>query len=172
MPAGPGAMGFVYFLGAKFLGYSAFCRWVVAPRLLARTGAEERDIGIPVSILAAPNDAANPSTDSPGFLPSAVKAGVVRTLIGAAVGAMVGLGFWTIPYFSTHDNYGSVVFFVLLVPVRVGEWALLYRWIYRIHPFADPGGMKLITFGILVSFALDAIGIVSTMILPGGMWVC
>jgi hypothetical protein len=101
-----------------------------------------------------------------------VKAGVVRTLIGVAVGAIVGFGFWAIPFFSTHDTAGTVLFFTLLVPVRVGEWALLYRWTYRIHPFTDPAGMKLITLGILTSFALDVIGLVSAWVLPGGMWVC
>lgn len=171
MPAGPGAMGFVYFLGAKFLGYTAFCHWVVTPRVLALRGAEVRNSGVPVSILAAPDDAAHPNTDSPSLLPSAVKAGVVRALIGAAVGAVVGLGFWSIPPLRNFD-FATPLFFALLVPVRVGEWALLYRWIYRMHPFADPEGMKLITLGILVSFALDAMGMISAVILPGGMWVC
>jgi hypothetical protein len=172
MPAGPGTMGFVYFLGAKFVGYSVFCRWVVTPRVLARTGAEVRDSAVPVSIRAEPGeDIARLNSSPAAILPSAVKAGVVRTLIGAAVGAVVGLSFWNIPPLRNFD-FATPLFFAILVPVRVGEWALLYRWIYRMRPFADPGGMKLITLGIFASFALDAIGMVSAMILPGGMWVC
>jgi hypothetical protein len=165
-------MGFVYFLGAKFLGYSVFCRWVVTPRVLAITDAEVRDSAVPVSILAeAGEDKAGLNTSSPAILPSAVKAGVVRTMIGAAVGAVVGLGFWSVPPLRNFD-FATPLFFAILVPVRVAEWALLYRWIYRMRPFADPGAMKLIALGILASFALDAIGMASAIILPGGMWVC
>ena len=173
MPAGPAAIGFAYFLAAKLGGYTAFCHWVVAPRVAALTGTEMRNPAGPVSILAiAPEDATILNTSSPATIPSSVKAGVIRTLIGVAVGSIVGLGFWSIPYFSNHGSTGTVLFFTFLVPVRVGEWTLLYRWIYRMHPFADSEGMQLITFGILASFVLDAIGIVSAWILPGGIWVC
>jgi hypothetical protein len=33
MSAGPAAGGFAYFAIAKFIGYTAFCRWVIEPRL-------------------------------------------------------------------------------------------------------------------------------------------
>jgi len=162
-------MGFAYFLGAKFVGYTAFCHWVVAPQL-ARSGlvAERFDAGSRLHLSSS-----LPEADAPqNRAPSSVKAGVVRTLIGLVVGVAVGLGFWTIPFFSKHDSAGSILFFSLLVPVRVGEWSLLLWWIYRIRPFSEAHGMKLITYGLLVSFALDAIGIICSMVLPGGMWVC
>jgi len=172
MPAGPDLMGFGYFLAAKMVGYTAFSHWVVAPRVAAASGAQVQGFWKPTSILAtAPPDFATGSDRTP-ILPSSLKAGVIRTLIGLTVGAAVGFGFWAIPYFSKRDIVGSIFFFAFLVPVRVGEWALLYRWIYRIHPFKDPGGMKLITYGLLVSFLLDAIGVVAVWVLPGGMWVC
>lgn len=67
---------------------------------------------------------------------------------------------------------GTVLFFTLLVPVRVGEWGLLLWWVYRLKLFSNLSCIKLITFGLLVSFALDALGIITALVLPGGMWVC
>jgi hypothetical protein len=40
------------------------------------------------------------------------------------------------------------------------------------RPFKEALGWKLITFGLLVSFALDAVGIIAAFVFPGGMWVC
>jgi hypothetical protein len=169
MPAGPGPMGFVYFAAAKFVGYTAFCHWVVNP---AFVNAGTHEVRTDVVDSGRPFSDASPATDHKRDAPLSVKAGVVRTLIGLAVGAAVGLGFWTIPYFSTHDTAGTVLFFALLVPVRVGEWALLFWWIYGMRPFKEALGWKLITFGLLVSFALDAVGIIAAFVFPGGMWVC
>ena len=171
MPAGPDVMGFAYFLAAKLVGYSAFCHWVVSPRIRI-SAAEVRDENASTSILgAALAETPLQTSPAPIGIPSSVKAGVIRTLIGIGVGAVVGLGFWSIPSLRNFD-FATPVFFAFLVPVRVGEWAVLLRWVYRIHPFADSGGMKLITFGILASFALDALGIAAAWVLPGGMWVC
>jgi hypothetical protein len=168
MPAGLGPTGFAYFLAAKFVGYTAFCHWVVNPCVVkAGTHQEQSDAVRPIRIFSeALQASAQPQAPSP------VKAGVVRTLIGLAVGVVVGFGFWTIPYFSTHDTVGTVLFFTLLVPVRVGEWALLFWWVYRMRTFRAVMGLKLITFGLLISFALDAIGVVAAFVLPGGVWVC
>jgi len=162
-------MGFAYFLAAKMLGYTAFCHWVVGPKIIAA----ETERAEPA--MASPNEfrvASLESADERTIVPSAVKAGAIRTLIGLVVGVVVGLGFWTIPYFSRHDSTGTVLFFSLLVPVRIGEWWLLFRWLYKMRPFNDPVGLRLITWGILVSFALDALGVVTAFVLPGGMWVC
>jgi len=43
---------------------------------------------------------------------------------------------------------------------------------YRQFPISSNTRGKLITFGILVSFALDAIGILGAFVLPGGIWIC
>jgi len=169
MPAGPAPMGFAYFLAVKMAGYTAFCHWVVNPKVISeRETPAERDS-------AGPNDFHINTLENVGRrseMPLALKAGVVRTLIGLVIGIVVGLGFWTIPYFSSHDGLGNVLVFALLVPVRIGEWWLLFRWLYGMRPFNNSLGLSLITWGILVSFALDAIGVVSAFVLPGGIWIC
>lgn len=162
-------MGFAYFLSAKMAGYTAFCHWVVNRKV-----GSARDVPALPSILSLaesyPDPVATPASGNQ--IPSAIKAGAIRTLIGLAVGVTVGLGFWTIPYFSAHDTAGNILFFSLLVPVRVGEWWLLFRWIYGMRPFSEPSGLALIIWGIVVSFAMDAIGVVAAFVMPGGMWVC
>jgi len=139
-------MGLVYFAATKFVGYTAFCRWAIEPQI-------EKSVG-----------------ELPP-IPAAWKAGIARTLIGVSIGAVVGLGFWNIPWLAQQD-VSEIVFFSLLIPVRIFEWGLLLRWIYRNYSFsvAQQGG--LITGGIVTSFALDALGITFAFVLPGGMWVC
>lgn len=173
MPAGPAPMGFAYFLAAKFAGYTAFCHWVVRPQIESSTAKIVSETIASASVLdpALANSSLSEESPPASEIPSSIKAGIIRTLIGVGVGAILGLGFWSIPKLANFD-FATPVFFALLVPVRVGEWALLLWWVYRTRPFADPGMMRLITFGILVSFALDLLGIIAAWVLPGGMWVC
>jgi hypothetical protein len=144
MPAGPSTFGFAYFIAVKYAGYTAYCRWAIQPRL-------------------------QPSEHP---VRSAWVAGAIRTAIGVVIGITVGLQFWRIPYFaSNHDNLAEALFYGSLVPLRIGEWWLLIRLAYngllsRNQRFALIGG------GILTSFALDFIGVVSAFALPGGMWIC
>lgn len=125
-------MGFAHFLGAKLAGYTAFCHWVISPSL-QKAGRQPESAGSELR-LGLLSDI-QPAALIQNSIPSSVKAGVIRTLIGVVVGAVVGFGFWAIPYFSTHDTAGSVLFFTFLVPVRVGEWALLLWWIYHLRAF-------------------------------------
>jgi len=60
----------------------------------------------------------------------------------------------------------------MLALVRVFEWWLLLRWIYRGFPLNRRQRNGLIAGGIVTSFALDALGIAAAFVLPGGMWVC
>lgn len=151
MPAGPEGLGFAYFIAAKYAGYTTFCRYAIQPRLSTRLDGDEEFAKPPMSAFAA---------------------GAIRTGIGIAVGAAVGFGFWSIPSVSrTSESVGMLLFFSLLIPVRVGEWWLLMRLAYKssIQPAKHP---LLLTSGILTSFALDAIAFFTAMALPGGMWVC
>jgi len=147
MPAGGTAVGFIYFAAAKYAGYTAYCRWGIQPQL-------------------------DKPEDLFPQLPSAWKAGAVRTLIGLVIGAVVGFGFWAIPRFSHHDNAGEVLFFSMLVPVRAFEWWVLLRWVYKDFTLTNGQRTLLICVGIVVSFLLDGLGILSAFVLPGGMWVC
>jgi hypothetical protein len=147
MPAGPSEFGFVYFVAAKYAGYTAFSRWILAPRL-------------------GPADSTYTKIPSPFF------GGLVRTLIGVGVGALVGLGFWKIPAFESHSGLATTLFFVLLIPLRIGEWWVLLKTVYREFRCPAEDQTRIIVMGIFTSFCLDALGILAAFILPGGMWVC
>jgi hypothetical protein len=105
-------------------------------------------------------------------IPPAWQAGGVRTGIGLLLGAIVGLGFWKIPYFSHSDAFDTPAFFLVLIPVRIGEWAILLKWIYRDFPFDGKQTATIIAIGIVTSFALDGLGVLAAWVLPGGLWVC
>jgi hypothetical protein len=147
MPAGGEPLGFVYFVGVKYAGYTAYCGWAIQRAV--------RKVADGATSPVAP------------WL-----AGAARTLIGVVAGVAIGLGFWKIPIFATHDAWVTPLFFGLLVPLRVGEWWLLLRWIYGGFPIQDSTRWKLIAGRIGTSFGLDALGIVAAFVLPSGMWVC
>jgi len=161
MPAGGTAIGFAYFAVAKFLGYTAFCRWVIEPRAITAG--------------SAPLPASTPRSGETETLevPSAFQAGAARTLIGLAAGSVSGLLIFSGFLDHLHnDGLSMFIFFALLVPIRIGEWWFLLWWMYREFPIDPNTRGRLITFGILVSFALDAIGILAAFVLPGGIWIC
>jgi hypothetical protein len=112
------------------------------------------------------------SSESATTIPSVWIAGAVRTGIGLVIGIVAGLGFWAIPYFQTHDVIGNWVFFISLFFVRIFEWWLLLKWVYRIFHFTPKQYSIVIVLGILTSFVLDAIGVVAALVIPGGAWVC
>lgn len=159
MPAGGTAVGFAYFAVAKFLGYTAFCRWVIEPRVAQRA--------IVPSTLFPSEELVSAK------LPSAFEAGAARTVVGLVAGAPASLVFFFgIPGINKDSSLLTVIFFALLVPIRIGEWWFLLWWMYREFPLAFAARGRIITFGILVSFALDAIGIFAAFVLPGGIWIC
>jgi len=43
---------------------------------------------------------------------------------------------------------------------------------YRDFPLSSNTRGRIIMYGILVSFALDAVGILAAFFLPGGVWIC
>jgi hypothetical protein len=147
MPAGPAGMGFAYFIGTKYVGYSLFSKYGIAKDL------EQKD-----------EHGAPP--------PSPWAVGAVRTVIGVAVGVAVGLAFWKIPHLNSDRLFDNGLFFVLLVPVRIGEWWLLLKSCYPRFKIRGRRTPWLIFAGSVTSFLLDAAGIVLAFVLPGGMWVC
>jgi hypothetical protein len=152
MAAGGTELGFAYFAAAKFAGYTAFCRWAIQPQIEYAISLSET----PVS----------------RTIPAAWKAGAARALIGLAIGAIFGVGFWQLQFWASHEDAKEYLFFVLLIPVRVFEWGLLLRWIYKGLPLPSRSFITLMVVGILISFALDVIGIVCAFVMPGGAWVC
>jgi hypothetical protein len=163
MPGGGTALGFAYFAAAKFIGYTAFCHWIIEPRALAASSPT-----LPSSTLSISTNAIEVAE-----LPSAFHAGAARTAIGVAAGSASGLLIFS--GFLDHlgnDTVAISIFFALLIPIRILEWRLLLWWMYREFPFASSTRWKLVTFGIVTSFALDALGMFTAFVMPGGIWIC
>lgn len=142
MPAGPGPIGFAAFTGVKLLGYS------VAASVLTNFFQSTRNAWL---------------------------IGLARTGIGLVAGTLFG-GIWILlgTLFQSRwpDWAAALLFFGLLIPIRLAEWSLL------IHFFFDRGlvqrarDLKLAGVGSVWSFVLDGVGIVSAFVIPGGFWVC
>ena len=142
MPGGPGPLGFAAFTGVKFLGYA------VAGSVLTNVFQSPRNAWL---------------------------VGLARTGIGLAAGTLFG-GIWILSGALFHNRWpgwaAALLFFGLLIPIRLAEWSLL------IHFFFDRGlvqrarDLKFAATGSAWSFVLDAVGIVSAFVIPGGFWVC
>src|SRR5215471_5414597 len=102
MPFGPAPLGFAYFAGAKFVGYSAYSALL------------NRKVSQPFC-----------------KVPNAWKSGLVRTGMGVAVGTMVGLAFWKVLPSRWLTTNGDVLFWSGLIPVRILEWYFFLWLLYR-----------------------------------------
>jgi hypothetical protein len=103
---------------------------------------------------------------------SVFKVGSARTVLGIAA----GLAYGAIWMFSMRNHIGpepsTLWYFLGLVPVRMGEWSLIL-WLF--YDRKDPDWTRLLIFaglGSLWSYALDAIGVGTALVIPGGIWVC
>ena len=140
MPMGPAPLGFAYFVGVKFVGYTA------AAYALRKV-----------------------YPDAPASL---AMVGGTRTVIGIGAGLAYG-ALWILlssRVFRTEDP--TVPYLLGLLPVRIGEW------LWLLHLFFDRGlknrskAFKGAAAGAGWSYCLDAIGIGSALVIPGGIWVC
>ena len=146
MPFGPQPLGFAYFAGVKFVGYSAYAALLNSNSTVSEASCK---------------------------IPSAWKSGLVRTGIGVAVGTVVGLGFWKLlPSGGWFEEHGGALFWWGLLPVRVLEWYVFLWILYRNCHLRLSRTAFAITSGIVTSFLLDAVGIFTMLIVPGGAWVC
>ena len=144
MPFGPAPLGFAYFAGVKFLGYSGYA--------------------------ALLNDKVSQGSCK---VPNAWKSGLVRTGIGVVVGTVVGLAFWKgLPSGAWLDEHGGTLFWSGLVPVRVLEWYFFLWLLYRQYHLRLSQTAFAITSGVVVSFLLDAVGVFTMLVVPGGAWIC
>jgi hypothetical protein len=142
VPAGPGPIGFAAFTGVKLLGYS------VSASVLRNVFQSPRNVWL---------------------------VGLARTGIGLVAGTLFG-GLWILLGTLFHNKWpdwaAALLFFGLLIPIRLAEWSLL------IHFFFDRGlvqrvrDLKFATLGSAWSFILDGVGIASAFVIPGGFWVC
>lgn len=106
-----------------------------------------------------------------------LKVGLARTGIGVTAGLAYGaLWIWLlekalVPRVNEITML-SIYYFALLLPLRVAEWGFTI-WLFFDREFRDRRKMiKWIVLGILSSYFLDAIGLISAFVVPGGFWVC
>jgi len=99
-----------------------------------------------------------------------LKVGSARTALGIAVGLAYG-SIWT--FATPHSGDSTWLWYFLgWVPVRMGEWSLI---LWAFFEKKDPDWTRLLIFaglGSLWSYVLDAIGVGTALVIPGGMWVC
>lgn len=142
MPGGPGPIGFAAFAGVKLLGYS------VAASILT-------------TVFQSPR--------------SAWLVGLARTGIGLVAGTLFG-GLWILLGMLFHSKWpdwaAALLFFGLLIPIRLAEWSLLIHFFFDRRLVQRVRDLKVATLGSAWSFVLDGVGIVSAFVIPGGFWVC
>ena len=140
--------GIAYFAAVKFLGYTVY------GHVLRKMFFEEEP------------DASD-GRRAAWF--RAFKIGAIRTLIGLLVGA----GYAALVRTGIFGDLAAPVFLLGLLPVRIGEWLLLFRIVFK-HGVSDWGKTAWAVFvGIIVSYGLDFAGIVAGLALPGGVtWIC
>jgi hypothetical protein len=103
----------------------------------------------------------------PANRPNAALVGLTRTAIGFAAGVTAVFLAETVHVFRSEW-----MFFVLLLPVRIGEWLLLLRIFYAKPAWSWPRALKLSALGAGWSYLLDLPAIFAAFVLPGGMWIC
>jgi hypothetical protein len=143
MPGGPTPFGFAYFAGVKFAGYSC-AAWA-----LNRSYRTNEN--------------------------SIWKVGGARTALGLATGAAYG-GLFILLVNSVrslnNSDFSPFLYFGGLVPVRLGEWALIIWYFYLRQSSDRVSLLRNSSIGIAWSFILDAFGVFAVFVTPGGAWIC
>jgi hypothetical protein len=80
----------------------------------------------------------------------------------------VGFAAWL----RTKLNVSPAVWFLALCPIRVLEWGVLLRIFFEPRLLRSARSWKYTVYGLLWSYALDAIGVAAAFVVPGGVWVC
>jgi hypothetical protein len=105
---------------------------------------------------------------------SVAKVGFIRTGIGIAAGIAYG-GIWLLFPLQQIENLkpNPAFYFLLgLSVVRLCEWSFIL-WFFFDRTMTDrPTFYKWAVYGSLWSYVLDAIGIASGFVVPGGFWIC
>jgi hypothetical protein len=93
--------------------------------------------------------------------------GLVRT----GIGLVVGVGAIALASRLSIDR-SEWLFYVLLGPLRVGEWLLLLAIFFERPWTSWPRALKFAGLGSLWSYLLDVPAIAAAFTLPGGVWIC
>lgn len=147
MPMGGSALGFAYFAGVKAIGYTA-----AAPVLKKAYGIGDSS------------------------RPRVISLGLTRTAIGVVAGLLYGgmwLFFGEVPADQPpHAFFLPLVFFGLLLPIRLAEWSLLIS-IFLDRKLKNRSlWWKVSLVGSGWSYCLDVIGVIAAFVIPGGVWIC
>lgn len=144
MPGAPTEIGFGVFAGVKLVGYGG------AAKALKRGYPESRH--------------------------GAIKVGAVRTAIGLAAGLAYGamwIGVLEKALVSRVNEITmlSIYYFALLLPLRVASGDSRSGYSSTAASRTEEILMKWIGLGILCAYLLDAMGLVSALVVPGGFWI-
>jgi hypothetical protein len=142
MPAGPEPLGFVYFAGVKFVGYSAAA---LVLRRAYKTPANALKVGL--------------ARTGIGLVAGYIFGGTCILLSAHLKSRLPG---WV----------AISAFFALLIPIRLAEWSLLIHFFFDRGLIQRDKLVDYAALGSLWSFVLDAVGIVAAFVVPGGFWIC
>ena len=139
---GPAPLGFAYFVGVKFVGYTAAAfamRKVAYPNFggsVIKVGGARTLVGV---------------------------------VAGTAYGA---LWFFLLTKVFRNADQNEIYYFAALLPVRIGEWLWLVHLFFDKGLIDRRKAFRLVAGGSVWSYCLDAIGIGAAFVIPGGIWVC
>jgi hypothetical protein len=99
--------------------------------------------------------------------PRPIVFGVARTALGLAAGISFGL-------LALKFGLGKSepVFYVALLPIRVGEWLLILWYFYRRANLSRRRQLGFAAAGTAWSYVLDLPAVFAVFAIPGGAWVC
>jgi hypothetical protein len=99
--------------------------------------------------------------------PSPLVFGVARTLLGLGV---------VISFATSMESIGllrsEIAYYLVLLPVRFGEWLAVLWFFYRRAQPVRGRRWKHAALGTLGSYLLDLPAIFAAFTVPGGMWIC
>ncbi len=145
MPFGPAPLGFAYFAGVKFIGYTG-AAWALA------RSYEAKDTNI---------------------LKVGLARTALGLAAGAAYGgSFIWLAKYVRVLGAQSGDVSTVLYFGGLIPVRLAEWSFII-WYFFQRGKPNPGPLLgKSSIGVVWSFVLDAIGIFAAFVIPGGVWIC
>jgi hypothetical protein len=97
-----------------------------------------------------------------------VVVGLTRTVIGMALGSVLGL--LALPWVLV-GGLGVIVYYLGLIPVRLLEWWIIILLFYDRGAETKPKDWRYAGFGTAWSYALDIPALIGFFV-TGGLWIC